>query len=132
MSLFHPDGKNSCFSEDALLMPLQSSGQDLALEEEKVKRDDKPSPSHPFLATPRPVPKIVRKSAWQLQQQQQEQQELRGCGKPPAEQTQGTPTDNPNSRSFGKPLRRIELLVEDEEHEFKVDLRIEGNPTCSA
>ena len=46
MSLFQPDGKNSCFTEDALLMSRQSSGQDLSLEEEKVKMDDRPSSSH--------------------------------------------------------------------------------------
>ena len=37
-------------------------------------------------------------------------------------------TDNPNTSSFGKPLRGIVLLVAEEEHEFKVDLRIEGIP----
>ena len=52
---------------------------------------------------------------------QQEQQ-------PPAEQTQCTSTDNQNPRSFGKPLRRIELPDAEEEHEFKVDLRIERIP----
>ena len=31
--------------------------------------------------------------------------------------------DNPNPRSFRKPLRGIELLVAEEEHEFKVELR---------
>ena len=69
------------------------------------------------------------KSAWKLQREQQQQDTLRGCGKPLAEQTQGIPTDNPNTRSFGKPLRGIGLLlVAEEEHEFKVDLRTGGIP----
>ena len=83
-----------------------------------------------ILSTPRTVPKIVLKSAWKLQQQQEQQQQdtLRGCGKPRAEQTQGTPTDNPNARSFGKPLRGIELPVAEKEPEFKVYLRNDGIP----
>ena len=46
MSLFHSNGKNSCFTEDALMMSLQSLGQDSSLEEKRTKRDDKPSSSH--------------------------------------------------------------------------------------
>ena len=46
MSLFHSNGKNSCFTEDALMMSLQSFGKDSSLEENKAKRDDKPSSSH--------------------------------------------------------------------------------------
>ena len=34
----------------------------------------------------------------------------------------------PNPRSFEKPLRGTELLVADAEHEFKVDLRMQGIP----
>ena len=69
------------------------------------------------------------KSAWKLKQQQQQLQDtVRGCGKPLAEQAQGTPTDNPTPRSVGKPLRGIELPVAEEEHEYEVDFRIEGIP----
>ena len=59
-----------------------------------------------------------RRAKKKKQQQQQ----------PLAEQTQGTPTDNQNARSFGKPLRGIELPDAEEEHEYKVDLRLERIP----
>ena len=39
---------------------------------------------------------------------------------------QGTPTDNPEPPSFWKHMRSAESLVEREEPEFQVDLRIEG------
>ena len=55
------------------------------------------------LSTSRPAPKMV----------------LNRCRRKP----KVPQTDNPNPRSFRKPLRGIELLVAEEEHEFKVDLR---------
>ena len=45
-SLFHTNGKNSCFIVDNFMMSLQSSNQDLALEDEKAKKKDGPSSSH--------------------------------------------------------------------------------------
>ena len=42
------------------------------------------------------------------------------------EEEQGIPTDNPEPVSIWKQMRSAESLVEKEEPEFKVDLRIEG------
>lgn len=90
---------------------------------EKVVRQKGDRTLHARLSTPRPALERVLKSAWKLQQEQQQEQQpqqdtLKGCGKPLAEQIQGTPTDNPNPRSFEKPLPAIDLLVEEEDHEF--------------
>ena len=46
MSLFHTNGKNSCFIEDALVVSLQSSSQDSSLEDENPRKEDRPSSSH--------------------------------------------------------------------------------------
>ena len=44
VALFHTQGKNSCFIDYALMMSLQSSNQDLSLEDETAK-EDRPSSS---------------------------------------------------------------------------------------
>ena len=42
----HVAGQNSCFVEDTLVMSLQSSSQDSSLEDEKARKEDRPSSSH--------------------------------------------------------------------------------------
>ena len=86
------------------------------------------------LSTPRPAPKIVLKSAWQSQQQQQQQQDTSESAsvstrKLVQREEQGNPTDNPELLSVKKLKRSTESLVDKEEPEFKVDLRIEGSCT---
>ena len=87
---------------------------------ERPKKGDKTL--HERLSTPRSAPKIVLKSAWKLRQQQQQQDTLRRCGKPLAEQLQGNPTDDPHLRGSMKPVRGVESLVAEEERDFKVYL----------
>ena len=69
--------------------------------------------------------------AWQPQQQQQQQEDTSESAssstrKLVQREEQGTPTDNPEPPSIWKRMRGAESLVEKEECEFKVDLRIEG------
>ena len=45
MSLFHTNGKNSCFTEDVRFISLQSSHQDSSLEDAKTNKEGKPSSS---------------------------------------------------------------------------------------
>ena len=87
------------------------------------------------LSTPRPAPKIVLESAWQSQQQQQQQQQdtsesassrTRQLVRRVAREEQGNPTDNPELPCTRKLEQRTVSLVEKEEPEFKVDLRLEG------
>ena len=79
------------------------------------------------LSTPRPAPKVVLKSAWQSQQQQQQQDTSESASSDTRRlvlrEEQGTPTDNPELLSVKKLMRGT---VEEEDPEFKVDLRIEG------
>ena len=42
----HTNGKNSCFIENGRTMCNQSSEQDSALEDEKAKKEDRPSSSY--------------------------------------------------------------------------------------
>ena len=77
------------------------------------------------LSTPRPAPKIVLKSHWQLQQLQQpntlDSSTSAGIGKPLRGLHLSTST------VVWKPLRKgFEPIDEKEEPEFEVDLRIEG------
>ena len=46
VDFFITNGKNSCFIEDALMMSHQSSNQDSSLEDEKARKEDRPSSSH--------------------------------------------------------------------------------------
>ena len=46
MGHVHTNGQNSNFIEDALMMCNQSSDQDSSLEDEKVKKEDRPFSSH--------------------------------------------------------------------------------------
>ena len=82
------------------------------------------------LSTLRPAPKVVLKSAWQSQQQQQQQDTSEsassGTRRLVLREERGTPTDNPELLSVKKLMRGTESLVEKEEPEFRVDLRLEG------
>ena len=82
------------------------------------------------LSTPRPAPKIVLKSNWQSQQQQQpntlEGPTSAGIGKPLRGLQPSTSTIALTPVSIGTPLREgFEPTEEKEEPEFEVDLRIE-------
>ena len=82
------------------------------------------------LSTPRPASKIVHKSAWHSQQQQQQdtpERSASGTRKPVRKEEQGTPTDDPELPSVRKLMRSTESLVEKVVGpDFGVDLRIEG------
>ena len=83
-----------------------------------------------FITTPRPAQKIVLQSARQSQQQQQQEDTSEsassGTRKLVQREEQGNPTDNPELLSVRNLKRSAESLLEKEEPEFKVDLRIEG------
>ena len=80
------------------------------------------------LSSPRPAPKIILKSAWQSQQQQDtsESSVSWSTRKQVREESQRTPTNNPERWSIWKQMRGTESLVEKEEPKCKVELRIEG------
>ena len=81
------------------------------------------------LSTPRPAPKIALKGAWQSQQQQQQQDTSESASsrrKLVQREEQGNPTDIPELPSARKLKRSTGSLVQEEQPESKVDLRIEG------
>ena len=79
-----------------------------------------------------PHRRLYLKSAWQSQQQPQQQQQdtcesaSSSTKKLVQREVQGNPTDDPELPSARKLERSTESLVEKEEPEFQVDLRIEG------
>ena len=81
------------------------------------------------LSTPRPAQKIALKGAWQSQQQQQQQDTSESASsrrKLVQTEEQGNPTDIPELPSARKLKRSTGSLVQEEQPESKVDLRIEG------
>ena len=82
------------------------------------------------LSTLRPAPKIALKGAWQSQQQQQQQDTSESASsrrKLVQREEQGNPTDIPELPSARKLKRSTGSLVQEEQPESKVDLRIEGH-----
>ena len=80
------------------------------------------------LSTPRPAPKIVLKSAWQSQQQQQDISESAASGtrKFVRKDEQGNPTNNPELPSVRKLMRTTESLVEKEVLNVKLTSELKG------